>query len=90
MSGNNVFDGLFASPDRQNTHTVRAGKRCSRLFTEKGDITDAEYRSGPGNRSLAVDFCTPAVFTDLPLIKRASNGPFLFHNILISLAGFPA
>ena len=35
MSGNNVFDGLFASPDRQNTHTVRAGKRCSRLFTEK-------------------------------------------------------
>lgn len=45
MSGNNVFDGLFASPGRQNTHTVRAGKRCSRLFTEKGDITDAEYRA---------------------------------------------
>ncbi len=39
MSGNNVFDGLFASPGRQNTHTVRAGKRCSRLFTEKKVIS---------------------------------------------------
>lgn len=55
---------------------------------KKGDITDAEYRAAL--EIPAVDFCTPAVFTDLPLIKRASNGPFLFHNILISLAGFPA
>lgn len=57
MSGNNVFDGLFASPGRQNTHTVRAGKRCSRLFTEKKVIsltqnTGRPWKSIPGSRFL--------------------------------------
>ncbi|MGE0905792.1 hypothetical protein AB4M30_10825 [Escherichia coli] len=40
-----MMDSLFDFRMRQNTHTVRAGKQCSRLFTEKGDITDAEYRA---------------------------------------------
>ncbi|WP_250391281.1 hypothetical protein [Escherichia coli] len=86
MSGNNVFDGLFASPDRREYAYRQAGNDAPG-YHGKGDITDAEYRAAPGIDPGSRFLHTRRIHR-LALLIKGRN--FSFHNILISLAGFPA